>query len=62
MFSPRLRNALKNFNLESALALSTEIHTFEARGGKVSETMDKLWEQLTIKIEAARGNPMFVEK
>ena len=59
MFSPRLRAALKDFNLESALALSTEIHSFEAKGGRVSESMDKLWEQLTIKIETARGNPMF---
>jgi hypothetical protein len=60
MFGPRLRAALKDFNLESAIQLSTEIHSFEATGGYVSDSMDKLWEQLTTKIETARGNPMFV--
>jgi hypothetical protein len=56
MFSPRLRAALKDFNLESAVALSAEINSFEAKGGRISESLDKLWEQLTIKIETARGN------
>jgi hypothetical protein len=60
MFNERLKAALRNFNLKGALGLSDEIHAFEAAGGEITETTDKLWEKLTVKIETARGNPMFV--
>jgi len=59
MFNERLKALLENFNLKGALALSDEIHAFEVAGGEITETTDKLWKNLTIKIETVRGNPMF---
>lgn len=50
----RLMAALENFKLEEALKLSDELHEFEASGGYVPPSEDRLWLQLTIKIETAR--------
>lgn len=46
--------ALKDFDLNKAVGLSIDIHRFEVNGGRISEDTDKLWDQLTAKIEAVQ--------
>jgi len=50
-FIEQLKIQLKNFNLEEAYKLSDRIHEMESNGYRVSKEEEKLWYQLTDKIE-----------
>lgn len=49
-FEKRLREVLKNFDLEIAESLSDEIHEFEEGGGQISDATDQLWLELSERI------------
>ena len=49
-FEKRLREALKDFDLEIAESLSDEIHEFEEGGGQISDVEDQLWLELSERI------------
>ena len=50
-FHAKLIEALRNFDLEDAEALSDEIHEAECSGYDVARIEDELWECLTVKIQ-----------
>lgn len=47
----KLQAALKDFELQNALILSDRLHEMEGKGHIHSQKVDRLWEQLTYKIE-----------
>lgn len=51
----KLQKALSSFNLESALALSDEIHNLECAGVELTRSEERLWERLTYNIEQQRN-------
>jgi len=53
-FIEKAASLLKKFDYQDALALSDALHKAEAKGYKMSATMDRLWAKLTDKIEIIR--------
>ena len=57
MFTQRLKEALADFNFDTALALSRQIHCYEEDGHNISDEEDDLWLQLSAKIEEFNIDP-----
>lgn len=53
-----LQLCLHNFDLREALVLTDKMHEIDSQRD-LTNAEDALWEQLTVKIEQARGNTMF---
>ncbi len=53
MFETRLILALAKFNKAKALDLSDGIHRAESAGYELTDEEDKLWKDLTLKIEGS---------
>lgn len=49
-FLKRLKDAVENFDMATATALSDELHEAEDSGYVISHEEDKLWTKLTQKI------------
>ena len=55
----KLCKVLKDFNLDEALVLTDRMHELDAMR-QLTYKEEELWEELTIKIERARGNKFFL--
>lgn len=57
MFLQRLKNAVKEFDLDQARVLSDEIHNSEAGGYELGPLEDLWWMRLTDLLEKSKSNP-----